>query len=157
MIGLKISRPNTRPIRRKAITNRDFVTWRVFPRSAPLTCICFSLSLVHCLLSHWNCFGFSFTTLTWKLFYRPVDQLFLSETQPQRTERKSFYYLASKRLIDNRLIVKVSSRDLTEVSWIRWSGDYYDFLNTNEGNVPLLTRLLIDISSCVLIKFYYST
>ena len=55
-----------KPIRPK--TNHNLVT-RVFPRLAPVTCICFEFSLVHFLLftfvviGHCNCFAFGFTTL----------------------------------------------------------------------------------------------
>ena len=41
--------PLSQPIRCKTKTNRVFTT-RVFPRFAPITCICFEFWLVHCAL-----------------------------------------------------------------------------------------------------------
>ena len=45
----KLASP-TQPIRCKTKTNRDLVTLGVFPRLAPVTCICSEFSLVHCVI-----------------------------------------------------------------------------------------------------------
>ena len=58
--------PLTQPIRCKTKTNRDLVT-RVFPRLAPVTCICFEFLLVHCFV--YVCCDWPLYKLLWFCFY----------------------------------------------------------------------------------------
>ena len=78
---LKNLAPLSRPIRSKTQTNLDLLT-RVFPRLAPVTCICFELWLVHwviCVCCDWmgNYFGFGFTTLVEKRSNQKIINYFL--------------------------------------------------------------------------------
>lgn len=68
---LKNSSP-IQPIRCKTKTNGDFIRY-IFPRLAPVTWICFVLSLAHLdcvvafvVIGHCSCFGFGVKTLNWK-------------------------------------------------------------------------------------------